>query len=128
MNLLTDDIKKFVNQTSAVKDAIIDTVFKDREYVTYKNANIYLEEKRMIIGISDDVAYLCRWNDVTTIIIFRHEDKCRVKLSKDGKCLKSFYIKTDDTISKFTMMMDYYEIENIITYSNLNGKLKNVSF
>lgn len=128
MNLLTDEITKFMKQKGIVKDAVARKIFGSKFHIVTRTKDYRIDlyrEGNMIIGIRPDLAYVCRWNGDYTISIFRFKNVCNVKLRKETKLYKSFDLLTSGPITFFTMLMDLIEIENVVRYSILhNGRLK----
>jgi len=122
MELLTDDFRKFAIQRGVVKDAIVSTVFDKDRCVKSGDVSLHLEDHNMVIGVSSDVGYLCCWRGDLTIMIYRYEDKCKVKFYDKTSTVRSFFIGTSGMPSVFTMLMDYYELENIIRFNSLRYK------
>ena len=128
MDLITNDIQKFSIQTGIVKNAIIDTAFGDKNIVESDNILLYRDE-RLIIGIADDLGYLCTWNEDNTILVYKREEKCKVRFISGRSIVKTIFLNTSKHISIYTILADYYEIENILNYNKqFNKSLKMFDF
>lgn len=128
MDILTKDINKFVSQKGIVKDSIIESVFGEKDRLIVNGSELCMYE-RLLICVKNDVGYLCKWENDKTIIMYRRNDECKIVFLDDVKEIKSLYLKTDEGVSIFAMMMDYYELENIIGYNAIHKKkLKNFLF
>lgn len=124
MDLLVNDIQKFSVQTGIVKDAIIDTAFGKKSIIEKDGILLYREDD-LIIGIADDVGYLCRWKGDDTILLYKKGEKCKVRFISKRSIIKTIFLNTTECLSIYTMLADYYEIENILDYTKLyNKKLK----
>jgi len=121
MDILTKDINIFVSQKGIVKDSVVESVFKGKDHLYYNKSELCMYEKSLIC-VKDDVGYLCRWENDKTIIMYRCKDNCKVVFLNDLKEIKTMYIKTDEGVSIFSMLMDYYDLENNIVYNSLHKK------
>lgn len=124
MDILTTDINKFVRQKGIVKDSMVEEYFKDgplKKHILYDNG--------ILMAINRDTGYLCVWKKDMTIIMYRYDEKCKVCLFNGEEIVKTMYIKTSETISFFTLLMDYHELENILAHNSLtHEKLKDFLF
>ena len=128
MDLLVNDIRKFSVQTGIVKDAIVDSVFGQKTIINTEDILLY-RDGSIIIGVVEDVGYLCHWKDDATVLVYKNGEKCKVKFLEGRNCLKTIHLTSSENLSIYTMLADYHEIENIVNYTRLfNPKMKPFDF
>lgn len=116
MDILINDFPKFSIQPGMVKKSIVDTAFGEKLIVNMEEIVLY-RESSMVIGIIDDVGFLCQWKEDSTILMYKSGEKCKVKFLQGRSCIKTIYLTCSEDHSIYTMLADLHEVENIINYT-----------
>ena len=69
------------------------------------------------------MGYLCTWKDDYTIVIYKYNDKCKSSFYKKNNVVNTINLESDENdVTYFNMLMDYYELVNMLEYNTLFSK------
>lgn len=122
MNILIADKQKFFIQNGILKDKIIANIFNKKSHLCIEDCHFYNYDPRVVMVIVQEIGYLCHWNDTHTIVVFKVNNKCKARLYKSDRIVETFQFNSDDNISYFSILMDYYEFIDELSYYSIYSK------